>query len=83
MRACRALRIRIPDDVSLVGFGDLPYSELTAPSLSTVNLFATELGTNAAELLHDYLTSGQPPRSTVLATSLVVRESTGPGPRPA
>jgi DNA-binding LacI/PurR family transcriptional regulator len=45
-----------------------------------VNLFATELGTNAAELLHDYLTSGQPPRSTVLATSLVVRESTGPAP---
>lgn len=83
MRACRALRVRIPDDVSLVGFGDLPYSELTAPSLSTVNLFATELGTNAAELLHDYLTSGQPPRSTVLATSLVVRESTGPAPRRA
>jgi len=81
MRACRALGIGIPRQVSLVGFGDLPYSELTAPSLSTVNLFATELGMKAAELLQDYVTTGHPPDSTTLATSLVVRESTGPAGR--
>jgi DNA-binding LacI/PurR family transcriptional regulator len=78
MRACRSLGLRIPEQVSLVGFGDLPYSQLTAPALSTVNLFATELGIKAAGLLQEYVTTGQPPESTMLATSLVVRESTGP-----
>jgi LacI family transcriptional regulator len=77
LRACRAMGVSIPDEVSLVGFGDLPYSDLTAPSLSTVNLSATELGRQAAELLRDYITTGQPPASRLLATSLVVRESTG------
>ena len=37
MRACRTLGVPIPGELSLVGFDDLPYSEFTAPSLTTVN----------------------------------------------
>jgi hypothetical protein len=77
LRACRLLGVEIPAQLSVVGFDDLPYSEFTDPSLTTVNLSAHELGETAAELLQDYLTTGQPPRSRVLATSLVVRDSTG------
>jgi DNA-binding LacI/PurR family transcriptional regulator len=61
----------------------LPYSELVAPSLTTVNLSAHELGATAAGLLQDYIASGRPPDSRVLTTSLVVRESTGSAPQPA
>jgi LacI family transcriptional regulator len=77
MRACRLLEIAIPGDLSLVGFDDLPYSELTDPPLTTVNLSAKELGETAAELLQDYISTDLPPASRVLATSLVVRGSTG------
>jgi LacI family transcriptional regulator len=81
MRACRTLQVRIPEQLSLVGFNDLPYSELTAPALTTVNLFATELGVEAAALLQDFIRTGRPPASKVLETSLVIRGSTGPAPR--
>ena len=85
LRAARSLGLHIPGDLSLVGFNDLPYSELTEPSLSTVNLFATRLGTEAAALLGTYIRTGRAPRSTVLPSALVIRESTGPvrprGPR--
>jgi LacI family transcriptional regulator len=85
LRAARALGLDIPGDLSLVGFNDLPYSALTGPALSTVNLFATRLGTEAAALLGRYIRTGRVPASTVLPSALVVRESTGPvrsrGPR--
>jgi LacI family transcriptional regulator len=78
LRAARALGLGVPRDLSLVGFNDLPYSELTAPALTTVNLFATRLGTEAAALLGRYIRTGRAPRGTVLPAALVVRESTGP-----
>ncbi len=85
LRAARALGLDIPGEVSLAGFNDLPYSELTRPALSSVNLFATRLGTEAAALLGRYIRTGRAPASKVLPSALVVRESTGPvhsrGPR--
>jgi DNA-binding LacI/PurR family transcriptional regulator len=80
MRACRDLGIVIPAELSLVGFNDLPYSELTRPALTTVNLFATELGAQAAALLQRYMATGRRPRSKVLETALVIRDSTGQAP---
>ena len=82
LRAARSLGLGIPGDLSLVGFNDLPYSELTAPALTTVNLFATRLGTEAAALLGTFIRTGRAPGRIVLPSTLVVRESTGPaGPR--
>ena len=81
LRAARSLGLGIPGDLSLVGFNDLPYSELTAPALTTVNLFATRLGTEAAALLGTFIRTGRVPGSTVLPSALVVRESTGPAGR--
>ena len=83
MRACRALGVAIPADVSLVGFNDLPYSDLSAPPLTSVNLFATKLGAEAARMLQRYVRTGKAPRSRTLETSLVIRGSTGPAPRAA
>lgn len=82
LRAARSLGLDVPGDLSLVGFNDLPYSELTAPGLSTVNLSATRLGQQAAAALRAYIRTGNAPESTVLASTLVVRGSTGPARRP-
>jgi DNA-binding LacI/PurR family transcriptional regulator len=53
---------------------------LATPPLTTVHLDAEALGAAAFELLHARL-QGRRPRSDVLATRLVVRDSTGPAPR--
>jgi LacI family transcriptional regulator len=81
MRTCRELGVAIPEQLSVVGFGDLPYSELTAPGLTTVKLWGTELGVEAAALLTEFMRTGVAPASRVLETSLVIRGSTGPAPR--
>jgi LacI family transcriptional regulator len=78
LRAARSLGLDIPGDLSLVGFNDLPYSELTAPALSTVDLSATRLGAEAAALLHTYIRTGRAPASRTLPGAFVIRGSTGP-----
>ena len=78
LRAARTLALDIPRDLSLVGFNDIPYSELTAPALTTVNLFATELGRQAARMLREYMTTGSVPESRALPSVLTIRASTGP-----
>lgn len=78
MRAARLLGLHIPRDLSLVGFNGIPYSELTAPPLTTVNLFGTELGSQAARMLREYMLTGRAPQSKDLPCVLAIRASTGP-----
>ena len=70
--------VRIPDDVALVGFHGVELSRLTIPSLTTVELRATELGRIGAEMLFSLLDGIQPEEpERVLPVHLVVRESCG------
>jgi DNA-binding LacI/PurR family transcriptional regulator len=80
MRAARSLGLDIPRDLSLAGFNDIPYSELTAPALTTVNLFGAELGRQAAGMLREYVRTGRAPRGTALPCVLAIRASTGQAP---
>ena len=77
LRAIRELGLRIPDDVAVVGFDDLPVSELVSPSLSTMRVPARELGAAAARMLIQRIESDIPPPPVLLETELVVRESSG------
>ena len=52
---CRAARIRIPEDLSIVGFDDVPIARLIAPALTTVSQPAREMGYAAAKLLFNRL----------------------------
>jgi LacI family transcriptional regulator len=73
--------LRIPEDLSVVGFDDIAFSELMAPQLTTVRQPLTRMAAEAVRLaLTGDSTPGPPPR-VELATHLVVRESTGPAPR--
>jgi LacI family transcriptional regulator len=68
-----------PDDVSIVGFHDLPHVDLITPPLTSVRLPREELGRTAAEMLLEILTSNdRQPWSRKVAPTLVVRRSTGP-----
>ncbi len=74
--------LRIPDDLSVVGFDDIAFSELTTPPLTTVRQPLARMAAEAVRLLLDAGDGmpGPPPR-VELATHLVVRGSTGPPPR--
>ena len=74
LRALRERSCRVPDDVTLVGFDDAPWTSLVTPPLSVVAQPTAEIGRQAAELLAS-AGSGRPARHIVLAPTLVVRES--------
>ncbi len=78
MVAIRRRGLRIPEDIALVGFDDIPLAAYVDPPLTTVRLPAFELGREAAQLLVD-IVEGRPRTSlhVTLNTTLVVRESCG------
>lgn len=67
--------VRVPDDVSLVGFDDQVGSDYLVPALTTLRQDFHALGTNAVEGLLALL-RGEPPHHRLLAPELVVRRST-------
>jgi len=79
LRAAREAGLRVPEDLSVVGFDDIPLSEWSTPALTTVRQPLTEMATVAVHMLLDSGESdGMPKRRVELATDLVVRESTAP-----
>ncbi|MGV9319380.1 LacI family DNA-binding transcriptional regulator [Streptomyces sp. NPDC003660] len=76
--AARELGLRVPEDVSVVGFDDLPVARWVGPPLTTVRQPLTEMAEAAARLVLE-LGRGERERTATrleLATSLVVRSST-------
>jgi len=80
--AARELGLRIPEDLSVVGFDDLPIARWVGPPLTTVRQPLMEMAETAAKLVLDLgRVEGTPGATRVeLATSLVVRNSTGVPP---
>ncbi len=78
MVALRRRGIRIPEDMALVGFDDIPLAAYVDPPLTTVRLPAYELGREAAKLLIDIVEGVEPEQTRILLeTTLVVRASCG------
>ncbi|HTR71795.1 MAG TPA: substrate-binding domain-containing protein, partial [Mycobacteriales bacterium] len=71
--------LRCPEDVSVVGYNDMPFVDRFRPPLTTVRVPHYELGATAAELMLEQLQEIQAlPRQLRLSPELVVRGSTGP-----
>lgn len=67
--------LKVPDDVSMVGFDDLAGSAFTIPPLTTVHRSIDEIGESAAEAIVD-LIERRAPRVTAPSPTLAIREST-------
>jgi LacI family transcriptional regulator len=77
--AFEEMRLTCPEDVSVIGFNDMPFIDRLRPPLSTVRFPHYQLGMEAAKLLLERIDgSGGPVKILYLAPELVVRGSTAP-----
>lgn len=81
IRAAAERGLRVPQDLSIVGYDDLPLAEWINPSLTTVRQPLAEMASHATHMLID-LSEGRQPLSlrVELMTDLIVRGSTAPPP---
>jgi DNA-binding LacI/PurR family transcriptional regulator len=82
-QAAREARLHIPEDLSVVGFDDLPVAQWVGPPLTTVRQPLVQMAVAAADLVLAMARGDEPAQTRIeLATELIVRESTAP-PREA
>ncbi|NVM99136.1 LacI family DNA-binding transcriptional regulator [Arthrobacter sp. SDTb3-6] len=78
LRALAEAGVRVPGDVSVVGFDDLPEGAYLVPPLTTVRQGFEELGRRCIDALLARIVDGEGARTEVVAPVLVVRDSTAP-----
>ncbi|WP_189212489.1 LacI family DNA-binding transcriptional regulator [Actinokineospora fastidiosa] len=78
LRAAHDLGLRVPEDLTLVGFDDTPAAQWADPPLTTVRQDLVDKGRIAAELAISLLDGARPGPSRTLPTTLVERASTAP-----
>jgi DNA-binding LacI/PurR family transcriptional regulator len=82
IRALKDAGLRVPEDVSVVGFDDILSAAYATPSLTTVRQPLAEMGKRGAQILLERIADREKefPPEVVMTPELVVRESTGPAP---
>ncbi len=81
LQAAHDLGQAVPDDVSVIGFNDIPASEFSIPPLTTVEVHMEQLGTAVAEILLQQIAN--PERAVqrvIVKTRIILRSSTGRAP---
>ncbi|WP_426225847.1 LacI family DNA-binding transcriptional regulator [Pseudarthrobacter sp. DSP2-3-2b1] len=78
LRAFNEAGVRVPDDVSVVGFDDQPESAYFSPPLTTVRQDFEELGRRCMDIMLKEIEAGAPVSSTVVTPGLLLRASTAP-----
>jgi DNA-binding LacI/PurR family transcriptional regulator len=77
LRVIKSRGLRVPTDISVVGFSDDPMAALIDPALTTVAQPVNEIGQRAAQLLLSHVANPEfQPETVVLPTRLIVRNST-------
>ena len=69
--------LRVPDDLSMIGFDDIAMSQVMIPPLTSIQMSRTELARAAVNALRAHVENTTPRREYRIDTRLVVRESTG------
>jgi DNA-binding LacI/PurR family transcriptional regulator len=80
LRALHDRGVRVPEDVSLIGWDNQPFTEFTLPALSTVEPGFGDVGARAFELLLKKMSGVQDIADSTAAPTLIARESTAPPP---
>ena len=82
IETARRHKLRIPDDVSVVGFDDIRFARHIDPALTTIAQPMRQIGEGTVRLLLEILHGDGVPKSQTLPHTLVVRSSTAPpGPK--
>lgn len=76
MNAAREMGLKIPDDLAVVGFDNIPLSSYFDPPLTTVEIPMHEAGAEAARMLIDLISGGEFNKLKLFQTKLLVRDST-------
>lgn len=79
LKALKEKQLRVPHDVSLIGFDDIPLSAHLDPPLTTVRVFNEEIGALAIRKMLEMM-NGKPAttRRTIADVELIIRQSTAP-----
>lgn len=78
LQSLNRLGIRVPDDLKIVGFDNVPFSSLLTVPLTTMEQSCSDIAATALHALRDRINHPVlPPRTHILAPRLVVRESCG------
>ncbi|WP_448808294.1 LacI family DNA-binding transcriptional regulator [Agromyces bauzanensis] len=75
-----ALGVRVPDDISVTGFDDIPFARYTSPPLTTASVPYEELGVQAWQRLFALIRGEAPGDDVVFQPRVEVRRSTAPAP---
>jgi LacI family transcriptional regulator len=77
IRAARKKNLRVPDDIAIVGFDDIPAAVLVEPQLTTITQFPQQLGMHACEMLFERLLGPgfEQGRCQEMPFELIIRES--------
>jgi DNA-binding LacI/PurR family transcriptional regulator len=81
LRALNEQELRVPDDISLIGFDDVEFCQYTAPPLTTIRQDRVEMGRGAVRRLVAMIEGTEEAAPLIIPTQLVVRKSTGPAPK--
>jgi DNA-binding LacI/PurR family transcriptional regulator len=76
--AARERGLRIPDDISVIGFDDLPFAKVFEPPLTTIRIDPEALGGEAFEQLAALMAGEPAPPGRILPVELIARASTAP-----
>lgn len=76
IRAAHERRLRVPEDVSVIGFDDVPHASWIEPPLTTIRQPFAQMGTAAVDLIVRARAGQQPAARTELSTTVVVRSTT-------
>lgn len=75
MKAATQLGIKMPQQLSIVGFDDLLFAEYTNPELTTIRRPQEDIGKTAANTLMKILQGSKASQDTIVPTQLLVRSS--------
>jgi len=76
MQAIKEKGLRIPEDIGLVGYDDIPFSSLISPALTTIRLKKQELGIESVKLLLSHINGNrEKPKKIMLDVDIIVRKT--------